>query len=216
MNKKIQTKEKILEKSLSLFNNYGVSNVSMRQIAKELVMSHSNLIYHFNSKNDLIESLHDQLLSRAVELNQAVKSVELDFINVLYKSTLQGFSILYEYRFFMLELNYIMRENQQLREVFLQVEKVRAEMYHNEIQKAIRLGILREESIENSYNFLIQHIKIFSDSWIASSRIYEDLSEVTLIHKYAVSFMFLFCPYLTTEGNILFSNWFNNLNNGIE
>lgn len=200
-------KEKILEKSLELFNEFGASSVSMRQVAKELSMSHSNLLYHFKSKNELITALHDQLLGHAIELNKQVKPVEFDFVNLLYQSTVIGFSIVYEYRFLMLELNAIMKENESLKENFVQLEKVRAAMYRLEIEKAVRLGILRKEVIENEYEQLVHHIKIFSDSWIASAAIYDRLDKDQLIHKYALAMMYLFSPHMTEEGARDFSNW---------
>ena len=46
----MNTKDKILEKSLELFNNQGVHNVGVRDIARALEISPGNMSYHFPKK----------------------------------------------------------------------------------------------------------------------------------------------------------------------
>lgn len=192
-------KENILIKSLQLFNENGVSNVSLRQIASELQISHSNLIYHFNSKNLIIEALHQQILDKAIAINNQVKKSE-NLIQSLFESTKLGFKISLEYRFFFLDLNFIMRENPNLKKTFLEVEKIRAAMYKNIIEIAIQNGILRPELFENEYDYFIHNVKIFSDFWISSSAIYDAEGDDQLVLKYSDLFSKLFFPYLTAKG----------------
>jgi AcrR family transcriptional regulator len=193
------SKENILLKSLQLFNEYGVSNVSVRQIASELQMSHSNLIYHFNSKNLIIEALHQQILDKAIAINNQVKKSE-NLIQSLFESTKLGFNIALEYRFFFLDLNFIMRENPNLKSTFLEVEKIRATMYKNIIEIAIQNGIMRPELFDNEYDYFIHHVKIFSDFWISSSAIYDVIGDDLLVLKYSDLFTKLFFPFLTEKG----------------
>jgi AcrR family transcriptional regulator len=51
------TKQKILEASLQLFNENGISNVRLQQIADEAGISVGNLAYHFSNKEAITESL---------------------------------------------------------------------------------------------------------------------------------------------------------------
>lgn len=194
-------KEQILDKSLELFNTYGVSEVSIRQIASDLNISHSNLIYHFKTKNDILIALHNQLLDKALRLNQETKD-NTDFIKGLLDSIRKGFEILYQYRFFMIDSNHVIRESKELQQTFILIEKTRASMYRETIQKAIEDGYMQNEEYKNEYNSFIEHIKIFSDSWIASSQIYDShiTDSQSIIEKYAVLFVKLFFPYLTKKG----------------
>lgn len=194
-------KEQILDKSLELFNTYGVSEVSIRQIASDLNISHSNLIYHFKTKNDILIALHNQLLDKALRLNQETKD-NTDFIKGLLDSIRKGFEILYQYRFFMIDSNHVIRESKELQQTFILIEKTRASMYRETIQKAIESGYMQNEEYENEYNSFIEHIKIFSDSWIASSQIYDShiTDSQSIIEKYTVLFVKLFFPYLTKKG----------------
>lgn len=194
-------KEQILDKSLELFNTYGVSEVSIRQIASDLNISHSNLIYHFKTKNDILIALHNQLLDKALLLNQETKD-NTDFIKGLLDSIRKGFEILYQYRFFMINSNHVIRESKELQQTFILIEKTRASMYRETIQKAIEDGYMQNEEYKNEYNSFIEHIKIFSDSWIASSQIYDShiTDSQSIIEKYTVLFVKLFFPYLTKKG----------------
>jgi len=192
-------KEIILKKSLELFNKFGVAEVSIRQISSEIGISHSNLIYHFKTKQDIIISLHGQLLNSALELNNKSKSND-NFIDGLLETTEIGFQILHDYRFLMIEINHIMRENEKLKQIFLEVEKIRASMYKEAIQNAISQGFMREEVYDNEYDNFIEHIKIFSDFWISSSEIYDTGDHAAIIKKYSNLFVTLFYPYLTEEG----------------
>lgn len=189
----------ILSKALEMFNKYGVSAVSIRQIATEIGISHSNLIYHYKTKQDIIEALHGELLQKAILLNEETKKNE-NFIAELLHSTLKGFSILFDYRFLMIDLNQIMRENENLRQIFLKVETARRAMYKETIEKAIETGYMREALYKDEYIDFIQHIKIFSDSWISSATIYDNKEKDEIIKKYANLFTKLFYPYLSEKG----------------
>ena len=48
------TKQEIINVSLELFNEYGYSAVTMRQIAEKLNISVGNLTYHFKKKDDIL------------------------------------------------------------------------------------------------------------------------------------------------------------------
>ena len=200
MNKK---KLLLLKNAQQLFNLYGVSEVSLRQIAAEVGISHSNLIYHFPSKNDLIIALHRQLMEKAIALNQQIQTASHS-LEGLYQSTQIGFTILYEYRFLMIDLPHILRDNKILHNTFLDLEKVRADMYSIEIQKAVDQNLMRQELYQGEYTGLIERIKIFSDAWIASSAIYDSPENNNIIEKYVKLFMGFFYPHLTDEGRSVF------------
>jgi AcrR family transcriptional regulator len=52
-----ETKQKILDASLQLFNDKGIVNVRLQQIADETGISVGNLAYHFSNKEAITESL---------------------------------------------------------------------------------------------------------------------------------------------------------------
>ncbi|MEL7124449.1 MAG: TetR/AcrR family transcriptional regulator, partial [Bacteroidota bacterium] len=81
-----KTKQKILATALELYNAKGVGNVSIRQLAKEIGISHSNLIYHYPSLEDVILGLHELLLQKAMELNKEISKEESPLVS-LFRTT---------------------------------------------------------------------------------------------------------------------------------
>lgn len=55
------TKHKILESAIQLFNHNGVANVRLQQIASETGISVGNLAYHFRNKEAIIEVVVEQV-----------------------------------------------------------------------------------------------------------------------------------------------------------
>jgi hypothetical protein len=49
------TRTRIVERSIALFNRGGLQNVAIEQIASDLQISPGNLTYHFKRKRDLID-----------------------------------------------------------------------------------------------------------------------------------------------------------------
>ncbi len=194
-----KTKEKILETSLKLFNEFGFQMVSLRKIASVMKISHGNLIYHFKSKEDIVEALHKQLLDKAIEENQKIiqnENLILDFISI----NRVGLSFVYDYRFFFLDLVQIMKEYKNLHQQFVEIEKIRFSMYADLIQKLIDLNLMREKEYEKEYEEFIERIRVFSDFWISSSIIYDNLCREETVEKHLKLLTTSFYPYLTELG----------------
>ncbi len=58
----IKTKEQIKLKGLELFNAEGISNITLRNIAKDLGKSYGNITYHYKTKEQLIQVLYIDML----------------------------------------------------------------------------------------------------------------------------------------------------------
>lgn len=64
----MKRKDKILEVALHLFNKRGVSEVGVREIAREIDISAGNLSYHFPKKEDIIVELLNRMSSKNNEI----------------------------------------------------------------------------------------------------------------------------------------------------
>ena len=194
-----KTKQKILDTALALYNRNGVSNVSIRQIAKEAGISHSNLIYHYPTQEDVILGLHELLLQKAMDINQII-SHNSSPISTLYKSTQIGFAVVYDFRFLFKDLQYICSSFSRVNQVIRSVEQVRSGMYRRLIDQMRTEKLIRSEEFDHEFDHLIALIKIYSDSWLGSSSIYDDLPKDKKVDKYSFLLMSHFYPYLTEKG----------------
>lgn len=87
------TKQKILIKSLELFNSKGVSKTSLRTIADEVEISVGNLQYHFKKREDIIEALYFQLVEKmdsiffipSDDLLKSFLNISKEIITTLYE-----------------------------------------------------------------------------------------------------------------------------------
>lgn len=193
------TKDRILDAAHALFNRKGVPAVTMRQLAQAASMSQGNLNYHFPTKEEILEVLHGRLLASAERLNEEVlrEGVSLER---LVASVRDGFEVLYDYRFFLRDLNWILREHPRLRSVFREVEGVRRAMYERAFADAILRGTMRAESYSGEHEALITRIRIFSDYWLSSAEIYDRGSRSAIVERHARLFEDMLFPYLTDEG----------------
>lgn len=57
----MNTKQKILEASVRLFNENGLDSVRLQQIAEEVGISVGNLAYHYKNKEAIVESVFEQV-----------------------------------------------------------------------------------------------------------------------------------------------------------
>ncbi len=194
-----KNKRKILMTAQELYNSKGVGNVSIRELASQANISHSNLIYHFPDQESIILELHNQMLQKAIELNQELNLSSTD-LKQLFQSTKIGFSVVFDFRFLFNDLSGICTLFPKMKEVLVSVEKVRSMMYRSVMDQIINNGLMRTYEYENEFENLITLIKIFSDHWIASSNIYDNFSREEKIEKYAYLLISFFYPYLTENG----------------
>ncbi len=115
-----RTRERILDLSLRLFNDFGEPNVNTTLIAEEMNISPGNLYYHFKNKDDIINCIFqqfereiDKLLTLPAERNPNVEDAWL-FLHVL-------FELIWKYRFFYRDLNNLLANNRTLEIKFKQL-----------------------------------------------------------------------------------------------
>jgi len=67
------TKEKIIKVSTNLFSKKGYSSTSIKEICQEAGISKGGLFYHFNSKEDILYTIHEIFIN--YELKEAKKII---------------------------------------------------------------------------------------------------------------------------------------------
>jgi AcrR family transcriptional regulator len=110
---KRRTRERILETSLRLFNDFGEPNVTTTVIADEMNISPGNLYYHFHNKDEIVESIFADF-ERAIEETLATptrRQADVDdiwlFLHLLFEN-------IWKYRFLYRDLNDLLTRNRTL------------------------------------------------------------------------------------------------------
>ncbi len=106
-------KKLILDAARKLYNEYGLPNVTIRQIAQKMQISSGNLTYHFDKRGDIICGIFEDLISVESKFLSLYKQSVLTQrqLNNLMRSHAKA---MFHYRFFWIDFVQVGRENQNV------------------------------------------------------------------------------------------------------
>ena len=197
----MKTRDRILMKSLELFNEAGERSISTNHIAAALNISPGNLYYHFRSKEDII---YEIFLTYENSMVQAL-SVPDDRV-ITYTEKIgyfeSIFNQLWEYRFLHRDLGHLLEESPRLRASYRQfARKVMAQAYlvYNALRKAELI-----QATEQDVQAMIVNIWILTTSWasfVVSSGFFGEEVVLTqrLLRRGIYQIICLEAPYLQNE-----------------
>ncbi len=193
------TKEKILATALYLFNTDGLSQVTLRTIAKKMEISQGNLNYHFKKRDEIIKTLYFDLVKN-IDFRLSKFQNEAVSLKLLLDLSTSIMGDLYEYRFFMLDFVQIMRENKVIKSHYLELSKNREKQFLELFDALIENGIMRKEILHNEYTFLYKRFQILGDFWISSAQVTRARISKKIIPEYVKIINQSIYPYLTEKG----------------
>ena len=123
------TRQRILDASLAMFNAQGEPHVTTNHIADELEISPGNLYYHFRNKDDIIEQLfavYEQRMDAAL----VAPSGRLPGLEDVWLQLHLVFECIWDYRFLYRDLVDILSRNRRLRMRFARILKRADEQAH--------------------------------------------------------------------------------------
>ena len=193
-----RTKQRILAAALELFNEQGVTDTTLRNIARRLDISQGNLNYHFRLKEDIVEALYFELVAKMDERMQQIgeSTSLLDSLFESYRRVMEG---MYEYRFLLRDFYKIMREQDKLRLPYQQLRERRAAEFLSVVSALQQRGILRKEAFPEEYHRFYQRMHILGDNWINTLETLDPATTPSIDHYAALLFESIF-PYLTEAG----------------
>lgn len=194
-----KTKDKILETSLLLFNEKGLTNVSLRSIADEMKISVGNLQYHFKKREDIINALYFQLVEKIDEVmvNQEPSG---NMLEVFFDISTTIFMSFFEFRFFLLDFNQIIREHAVIKKHYKELVIHRERQGLGFMNLLIDNGLMREEVLPNEYKNLYLRIQILSDFWVSSANVQSKKISKSVMKEYLNVINQTIFPYLTETG----------------
>jgi len=195
----IDTKEKILNQALLLFNAKGFENVTVREIAKEMGISHGNLCYHYATKEEVIYALYQKIVAEFDAKLAELEGKDLSFIETIESSRF-AVSLFYKYKFLMLDFVSIMRSDLRIRSHYKDLMKKRKVQLRSLFDKSMAAGVMRKEFYEGEFDHLVVLFSIVGDFWISHSEIHFEGSEEDKLAYYNRIMFSIFSPYLTPQG----------------
>ena len=188
-----QTRQRILDASLGMFNAQGEPNVTTNHIADELEISPGNLYYHFRNKDDIIE----QLFARFEERMDAALVEPADRLPGLEDIWLQlhhVFECIWDYRFLYRDLVEILSRNRRLRLRFARILKRADEQALAVMRGLSRAGVMRASSEELAAT--ATNVLVIATFWLNYASARGDKDEHAAIRDGIVQVMMLMAPFL--------------------
>jgi AcrR family transcriptional regulator len=115
-----RTRERILELSLRLFNEFGEPNITTTVIAEEMNISPGNLYYHFRNKDDIVNSIFVQFEAEIVRILTVPETRRSNLEDVWFYLHVM-FELIWRYRFLYRDLSDLLSRNRKLELHFKQI-----------------------------------------------------------------------------------------------
>ena len=194
------TKEKILNTAKILFNQLGYSQVTIRMIALELKMSSGNLNYHFKKREDILEALYFEMVAVFDERVEQLENqqVSLEMIKSDIKTSMKR---MVSYQFFWTDLYNLLMLDNKINKHFQKAYEDRKQGSRLLFKMMIKENLLKEPAFKNEYEFLIERMINFSNTWLYTSSLYQqqEINDNYIDNQATILLSMLF-PYLTEFG----------------
>lgn len=190
------TKTRILEAALDLFNTQGVVNVRLQHIADQAGISVGNLAYHFKHKERIVEALYQDLSGQLRQLMQEFRVVPL--FELWDRQMRQTFRFQAAHRFFFLDTLEVLRAYPgiaQAHRAYLQWQQ--EQLCQSLVFNAAR-GALISPPTPDTYAQLAEHLRAAQDGWFARRIICGDDPHDE--DAYCITCWSLIRPYFTPMG----------------
>jgi AcrR family transcriptional regulator len=158
-----QTRERILETSLAMFNAQGEPNVTTNHIADELGISPGNLYYHFRNKEDIVEQVFARYEAR-MDQTLLVPEERLPNLEDVWLQLHLVFECMWDYRFLYRDLVDILSRNRKLKAHFARILKRAATSASDVLNGLSAAGIVR--ATPDEIRALAENILLVATFWL--------------------------------------------------
>lgn len=188
-----QTRQRILDTALGMFNAQGEPNVTTNHIADELEISPGNLYYHFRNKDDIIEQLFARFEER-IDNALAAPQGRLPGLEDIWLQLHLVFECIWDYRFLYRDLVEILSRNRRLRLRFARILRRADEQAHAVMRGLSQAGIMRASSDELAAT--ATNVLVIATFWLNYASARGDKDEHAAIRDGIVQVMMLLAPFL--------------------
>jgi len=191
----MKTRERILHKSLELFNEVGEPNVTTLLISDELEISPGNLYYHFKSKSDILNELFDWYEHEMLNLLD-VPSEPMDiedqwfFLHLIFESIAR-------YQFLYKDVVNVLERHEKIKNRF---RKIIAKKKQASLQVLSNLSAEgRLQASQGEIAALSENIVLTATFWISYAVVSEDILDESTLSRGVYQVISQVVPFLEGE-----------------
>ena len=162
----MDTKTRILETAIQLFNERGTHSVTTNHIAEGLGISPGNLYYHFKNKEEIIRAIFERL-SDTTDKAFGLPADRMPTLADLEGLLERNFQILWAYRFFYREQLALLQRDPELAVRVREVRQRGFEGFRELFAAFSQAGVLKRTSATN-VDDLARLCWLISDFWLIS------------------------------------------------
>jgi AcrR family transcriptional regulator len=111
------TKTRILDGALALFNEKGSANATTNHIADTIGMSPGNLYYHYRNKAEIVRAVFGRIVAEWA-VNYAVPAGQMPDVAMMERMLKGNFQIQWRYRFFFRDLTLLLQADPELAKAY--------------------------------------------------------------------------------------------------
>lgn len=166
-NKKITTRELIVNKAIEMYNTYGVEYVGVRELAKEMDTKAGNITYYFPTKNDLLMEIAQRLtLSNSALLAQPKEPGLYGFLDM----NRQLYFNQYKYRSYFVSLPLWLQQDVEFAQSYREGQLARRKSFTEELMTLVNDGYLEPLS-DKEMEPLLDALSTIGRLWITEATI---------------------------------------------
>jgi AcrR family transcriptional regulator len=192
----MNTRDKILDKALEMFNERGIEYVGLRELAAVLGIRVGNITYYFPTKDDLVYQLSQELSKRNAEIivsdSEMTMRAFLDMLQRVFQNHMQ-------FRCLLLSFVHVMGQNKLVAAAYKKTQSVRSATMKSNIEVLAASGYLKVKD-EGEMDFLVSTLALISRFWISEAAIsFRQWSGEAQIRHYLSLVAKLLLPYATPK-----------------
>lgn len=203
MKKKINTKIKIKQSAMKLFNEKNSLSITTNHIAKQADISPGNLYYHYKNKEEIVLDLYMELSSKFMELNSFENMLmHENFFEAMDNMFNQYAKLFFEYRFLLRDATVLIAMDSNLKKAFTKNQEIRISQIEGLLKYLIKEGLIKELN-RSSLNKRAKLHWFITAYWQTFASTTGDVTLETLQESKEVFFEFMIYPNLTQKGKDL-------------
>lgn len=194
-----KTPEKILTNALKLFNQMGVSNVRLQDIAAQAGISAGNLAYHYKTKKDLMQAVLGFMQDR-FKTNRSSNMAFMednDYVSII-RSYL-NFQI--GHRFFYRDILEVIKLVPEAKDIYEGQMSQVLNFTKNGMYLAVGKGLIHPEAHKEQYHFFAKNAWAILNSWLIEREVLGE--EKVSMEEVLMAIWDFHYPYLTEKGKAL-------------